>query len=194
MVLFERMRKGCCQSDEHWNCFKGNFGETSESWEPELNWTMAISLSRPIMASGLISSVTTSYFCAEWAQRLFWSVIPLSWSALRCSNQSYHCPGLRSGVLISPTTVLVCVKCLDQSYHCPSLRSDVQFGPATVLVCVQISPTTVLVCVQISPTTVHFWVLQYNFIAKCQYTDCTRNVLWCQVNSSHIHSNHKTFN
>ena len=35
-------------------------------------------------------------------------------------------------------------------------------------------------------------ILQYNFIAKCQYTDCTRNVLWCQVHSSHIHSNHKT--
>ena len=34
--------------------------------------------------------------------------------------------------------------------------------------------------------------LQYNFIAKCQYIDCTRNVLWCQVHSSHIHSNHKT--
>ena len=24
-------------------------------------------------------------------------------------------------------------------------------------------------------------LLQYNFIAKCQYTDCTRIVLWCQV-------------
>jgi len=34
--------------------------------------------------------------------------------------------------------------------------------------------------------------IQYNFIAKCQYTGCTRNVLWCQVHSSHIHSNHKT--
>ena len=32
---------------------------------------------------------------------------------------------------------------------------------------------------------------QHNFIAKCQY-NCTRNVLWCQVHSSHIHSNHKT--
>ena len=30
--------------------------------------------------------------------------------------------------------------------------------------------------------------IRYNFIAKCQYTDCTRNVLWCQVHSSHIHS------
>ena len=36
-----------------------------------------------------------------------------------------------------------------------------------------------------------FFQIQYNFIAKCQYTDCTRNVLWCQVHSSHIHSNHK---
>ena len=35
--------------------------------------------------------------------------------------------------------------------------------------------------------------IQYNFIAKCQYTDCTRNVLWSQVHSSHIHSSHKTF-
>ena len=33
--------------------------------------------------------------------------------------------------------------------------------------------------------------IQYNFIAKCQYS-CTRNVLWCQVHSSHIHSNRKT--
>ena len=37
-------------------------------------------------------------------------------------------------------------------------------------------------------------IIQYNFIAKCQYTDCTRNVLWYQVHSSHIHSNNKTFN
>ena len=36
--------------------------------------------------------------------------------------------------------------------------------------------------------------LNYNCIAKCQYTDCTGNVLWCQVHSSHIHSNHKTLN
>ena len=36
--------------------------------------------------------------------------------------------------------------------------------------------------------------IQYNFIAKCHYTDCTRNVLWCQVHTSHIHSNHKTLN
>ena len=35
--------------------------------------------------------------------------------------------------------------------------------------------------------------IQYNFIAKCQY-NCTRNVLWCQVHSSHIHSNHTTLN
>ena len=34
----------------------------------------------------------------------------------------------------------------------------------------------------------HTIQLQYNFIAKCQYTDCTRNVLWCQVHSSHIHA------
>ena len=34
--------------------------------------------------------------------------------------------------------------------------------------------------------------IQYNFIAKCQYNDCMRNVLWCQVHASHIHSNHKT--
>ena len=35
--------------------------------------------------------------------------------------------------------------------------------------------------------------IQYNFIAKCQY-NCTRNVLWCQVLSSHIHANHKALN
>ena len=47
---------------------------------------------------------------------------------------------------------------------------------------------------QSSFETAQTWSIQYNFIAKCQYTDCTRNVLWCQVHSSHIHSNHKTFN
>ena len=36
--------------------------------------------------------------------------------------------------------------------------------------------------------------IQYNCISKCQYTDCTRNVLCCQVHSSHTRSNHKTFN
>ena len=28
---------------------------------------------------------------------------------------------------------------------------------------------------------------QYNFIARCQY-NCTRDVLWCKVHSSHIHT------
>ena len=28
----ERMREGHRQSDEHWNCFKGDVGETSERW------------------------------------------------------------------------------------------------------------------------------------------------------------------
>ena len=35
--------------------------------------------------------------------------------------------------------------------------------------------------------------IRHNFIAKCQYS-CTRNVLWCQVHSSHIHCNQKTLN
>ena len=35
--------------------------------------------------------------------------------------------------------------------------------------------------------------IQCNLIAKCQY-NCTRNVLWCQIHSSHIHTNHKTWN
>ena len=38
------------------------------------------------------------------------------------------------------------------------------------------------------------YTIQCNFISKCQYTDFTGNVLWCQVHSSHIPSNHKTFN
>ena len=29
-IFFERRRKRHCQSDEHWNCFKGKVGETSE--------------------------------------------------------------------------------------------------------------------------------------------------------------------
>ena len=36
-------------------------------------------------------------------------------------------------------------------------------------------------------------LIQYSFIAKCQ-NNFTRNVLWRQVHSSHIHSNHKTLN
>ena len=40
---------------------------------------------------------------------------------------------------------------------------------------------------------VEYNTMQYNFICKCQY-NCTRNMLWCQVHSSHIHSNHKTLN
>ena len=34
-------------------------------------------------------------------------------------------------------------------------------------------------------------LIQYNVIAKCQYS-CTRNVLLCHAHSSHIHANHKT--
>ena len=30
MIFLERMREGHHQSDEHWNRFKGNIGETSE--------------------------------------------------------------------------------------------------------------------------------------------------------------------
>ena len=33
--------------------------------------------------------------------------------------------------------------------------------------------------------------IQYSCIARCQY-NCIRNVLWCQVHSSHIHACHKT--
>ena len=50
------------------------------------------------------------------------------------------------------------------------------------------------ICLYLSFYLFQYNTIQYNFIAKCQYTDCTRNVLWCQVHSSHIHSNHKTFN
>ena len=52
MLFFERMRKGHCQSDKHWNCFKGNTGEILKdeveciyqailklNWN-ELNWWM----------------------------------------------------------------------------------------------------------------------------------------------------------
>ena len=31
-IFLERTREGHRQSDEHWNCFKGNIGETSERW------------------------------------------------------------------------------------------------------------------------------------------------------------------
>ena len=32
IIFLERMRKGHCQSDKHWNCLKGSIGETSERW------------------------------------------------------------------------------------------------------------------------------------------------------------------
>ena len=35
------------------------------------------------------------------------------------------------------------------------------------------------------------FAILHSFIAKCQY-NCTGNVLWCQVHSSHIHASHKT--
>ena len=34
-------------------------------------------------------------------------------------------------------------------------------------------------------------IVQYSFVARCQYL-CARNVLWCQVRSSHIQANHET--
>ena len=43
-----------------------------------------------------------------------------------------------------------------------------------------------------STLTTHSLQSNYNFIAKCQYTDCRRNVLWCQVHLPHIHSNQIT--
>ena len=30
-MIFERTREGHRQSNEHWNCFKGSVGETSET-------------------------------------------------------------------------------------------------------------------------------------------------------------------
>ena len=32
MIFLERMREGHHQSDEHWDRFKGNAGETVERW------------------------------------------------------------------------------------------------------------------------------------------------------------------
>ena len=40
-------------------------------------------------------------------------------------------------------------------------------------------------------STVQYDTVQNNLIAKYQY-NCTWNVLWCQVRSSHIHANNKT--
>ena len=69
----ERMKEGHCQSDEHWNCFKGNVGETSERHgeahvgfsertDTILNWTEGFS----------VYSVKTTYtFTASlWCQYL----------------------------------------------------------------------------------------------------------------------------
>ena len=64
MIFLERMWKGHRQSDQHWNCFKGNTGETPEterqgrahgisqahrsiqSWT-ELNWIQLIQMIEP---------------------------------------------------------------------------------------------------------------------------------------------------
>ena len=32
MIFLERTRKGHCQSDQYWNCFKRNTGETHDRW------------------------------------------------------------------------------------------------------------------------------------------------------------------
>ena len=40
MIFLERMREGHCQSDEHWNRFKGNFGErVNNCWRSRQNRT-----------------------------------------------------------------------------------------------------------------------------------------------------------
>ena len=49
-------------------------------------------------------------------------------------------------------------------------------------------PTSRILLSSVFPKMTDRRTIQYNFIAKCQYTDCTRNVLWCQVHSSHIYS------
>ena len=38
VIYFERMREDHCQSCKHWNCFKGNVGETSERWDGGHIW------------------------------------------------------------------------------------------------------------------------------------------------------------
>ena len=82
---------------------------------------------------------------------MLWSVLPLSPSVFSCTDQSCHWPCLRSDVVISPTTVPVCVqlywsvlplalsafRCCDQSYHCPRLCSAVLISPTAVCVCEQ---------------------------------------------------------
>ena len=63
MIFLERMTEGHHQSDEHWNCFKGNFGETSERRDGAhmcfhehvdtiLNWTVAYLLPLRLIAFG----------------------------------------------------------------------------------------------------------------------------------------------
>ena len=38
MIFLKRTREGHCQSDEHWNCFKGNSGETvNNCWRSRQN-------------------------------------------------------------------------------------------------------------------------------------------------------------
>ena len=60
MIFLERMKKGHCQSSEHWNCFKGIAGRTPAGWGrthkgfperldtilswTELNWTCVSTL------------------------------------------------------------------------------------------------------------------------------------------------------
>ena len=62
MIFLERTTEGHRQSDEHWNCFKGNFGETSvrrggahmcfpEHGDTILNWTVAYLLPLHLIAS-----------------------------------------------------------------------------------------------------------------------------------------------
>ena len=86
------------------------------------------------------------------------------------------------GCLDTPTFCL-------SSYFCLTLSIEHENAPIEPTVC-EILKASIEWFFSPSQSVVQCNI-QYNFIAKCQH-NYTRNVLWWQVHSSHIHSNHKT--
>ena len=71
-------------------------------------------------------------------------------------------------------------------------RSDDSIVKCTVMVWLCYSVYDVIVCLRCIRF-IYVWHYTIQIIARCQ-CNCTSNVLWCQVHSSHIHAKHKATN
>ena len=77
-TYLERMRQGYCQSEQHWNCFKSNTGETSERWGGVHMWP-----SRPKWVKVLLGHFWgTANFPKGMPYYRFWLFKEISFSSL----------------------------------------------------------------------------------------------------------------